>query len=77
MRCPYCDGEMRDGYIPTYSMEWIPQFDTPHLKYKPDKSNGFRIGKHSFGNMKKQPACYCATCHKIIIDCSIELAEKF
>lgn len=77
MKCPYCNQELRDGYIPASSIEWIPQYDEPHIRYKQDKSNGFRIGSHSFGNMKKQPACYCGKCNVIIIDCSIENAEKF
>lgn len=71
MKCPICNNEMMLGYIPTESIEWVPMNDTPHVIYKKDKSNGFRIGKWSFLNSKKQPAWYCYNCKKIIIDCSI------
>ena len=60
---------MKLGYIPTPSIEWIPQGDTPHMVYKKDKSNGFRIGKFSFGDMKQQPAWYCHSCELLIINC--------
>jgi len=39
------------------------------LFYNKDKLSGFRIGKHAFYDMKKQPALYCPFCEKIIIDC--------
>ena len=77
MTCPRCCAQMREGYIPTPSIEWIPKFGSPHLIYKKDKSNGFRIGKHAFTNHKKQPADYCAVCNILILDCSITQVERF
>lgn len=76
MICPICGLEMKEGYIPASSIEWIPKDNQPQIFYKKDKSDGFRIGKHSFGNMKKQPAWYCLNCDRITIDCKLS-AEKF
>ena len=77
MNCPYCGMKMREGYIPTPAIEWVPQFGSPQLIYKKDKSNGFRIGKHAFTNAKKQPAEYCPACDMLIVDCSITQVERF
>lgn len=76
MNCPICNSEMELGYIPTSAIEWVPKYEKPHLIYKSDKSNGFRIGKHSLGDTKKQPAWYCSSCDKIIINCKEDEKEK-
>ena len=72
MNCPYCHLEMITGSIPTQSLEWIPKDGKLKITYTSDKSKGFRIGKHHFGNTKNQTASYCPHCDKIIIDCTDE-----
>lgn len=77
MNCPFCGKAMAEGYLPVSSLEWIPKEGTPRLTYPKDRSQGFRIGRHSLSNLKKQPAWYCLPCNRIVIDCRIENTEKF
>lgn len=78
MTYPYCKKALLEGYIPTQSLEWVPKYGEPKLKYNENKNEGFRMGKHSFLDAKRQIAFYCDSCEKIIIDCifSSETASK-
>lgn len=69
MICPLCNKEMLSGFIPTNSIEWIPEDRTAKIKYGKEKKNGFRVGKHNFLNYKKQSAEFCPICDRIIIAC--------
>lgn len=77
MNCPFCGKAMSEGYLPASSLEWVPKGNVPRLTYPKDRSLGFRVGKHSFSNLKKQPAWYCAFCNRIVIDCNAENPERF
>ena len=70
-KCPICSNEILEGYMETSAIEWIPKHGKSKLIYSKDRANGFRLGKHSFGNMKKQTSYFCTTCNKIIIDCNM------
>ena len=56
MKCGYCKNEMIKGVIPTPAIEWHPDNRTSKLSYDNDKKQGFRIGRHSFFDMKEQEA---------------------
>ncbi len=71
MKCPYCQKEMRKGYIPNWAqpVQWIPEGDKPSIfsfsaaqraillinQFRPLKAYGY-----------KAKAYYCSKC-KIII----------
>ena len=56
MKYGYCKNEMIKGVIPTSAIEWHPDNRTSKLSYDNDKKQGFRIGRHSFFDMKEQEA---------------------
>lgn len=70
MKCPYCDKELREGYISSSTIEWIPNQGVPRMKYRDDKATGFRLGKHSLFGSDKHSAYFCDACNKLIIDCN-------
>ena len=70
-KCPICNNEILEGYIETPAIEWIPKEGKAKLVYSKDNADGFRLGKHCFGNMKKQTSYFCKNCNKIIIDCDL------
>ncbi len=73
MKCGYCQNEMKEGWIPTAAIEWIPCDGELKLRYdKQEKEKGFRLGKHQFFDKKKQKAWYCSICDVILIDCKDE-----
>lgn len=70
MKCAYCQTEMKEGWIPTSAIEWVPCGNELRLFYdKQNKEEGFRLNKHHFFDKKKQKAWYYPDCDILIIDC--------
>jgi len=71
MRCPYCQGEMQQGYVPNggQPVQWIPDGEKVSLlsfsvaekgislinQFRPLKANGYRAEAH-----------YCSNCRIVI-----------
>lgn len=78
--CPYCHGNMREGYVNTLDVYWIPKGYNPRPWYPKDKSKGFSLRRYGI----KKPfhtvavnADFCPTCNKVIIDCNVPESEDF
>lgn len=69
--CPICNKNILKGYIESPVIEWIPEGGSSKIVYSSKKTNGFRLGKHSFFDMKKTEAYFCEFCNKIIIECTV------
>lgn len=69
MICDRCKNEMKEGYIPTYGVEWLPKYAKQKLIYNRNKEEGFAVGRRRQLVFKQQPAWYCSECDIIVIDC--------
>lgn len=66
MKCPYCKGEMKKGYI--QSARPIFWGEEKHkIFFKPDGNDEFTISKGVF-NGSTAESFYCIKCKKIIIE---------
>ena len=67
MNCPYCNNEMRKGYIPSTSglARWYAEGEKPSLSIK---NSGVRFSNNSALEKQTIESYYCEFCKKIIID---------
>jgi hypothetical protein len=70
MKCPYCEKEMKLGYIDVYdTLSWSPAGESRRggTKYAVAK-NGIILAKYPLLLPASKEAYYCRACEKIIID---------
>ena len=67
MKCPYCNKEMRRGYIRTINQKllWTPEEEG---FLNSGSVNSLPLGKFSRMDGAKVTAYYCKECEKIIVD---------
>lgn len=70
MLCPYCNKEMKKGYISAYNrLCWTPEGETAHGATKWAKSrNSVMLAEYFFIGAATVNANYCENCKKVIID---------
>lgn len=69
MKCPYCQREMKSGFVPNYDIpvQWIPQGRKgPSIRGQVGK-DGIRVGDGGYWRGYKAEAYYCGVCRIIII----------
>lgn len=68
MKCPKCEKEMIEGYIPVarIALYWIPSDTKMPLSLFIPK-NGIRLSKSPKINVQKATSYYCDTCRMVII----------
>lgn len=76
MDCPYCQTQMRPGYIPQdrYALRWVPDDSTSVLSLIGRGKDSVKLSDtlESFG----LPAHLCQNCGKLIIDLPKEHLPK-
>lgn len=76
--CPYCHGDMREGYVNTLDVYWIPKGHRPRLWSPKDKSKGFQLRRFGLKKPFSRVAVnadFCPTCNKVIIDCNVPTSD--
>ena len=70
MKCPYCNGDMKKGYISAYNrLNWTPENETNRGATKWAKSpNSIVLAEYFFIGAATVTAYYCDKCKKIVID---------
>ena len=70
MNCPYCNGEMRKGFISAYNrLNWTPENETNRGATKWAKSpNSIVLAEYFLLGPATVTAYYCDQCKKIVID---------
>lgn len=70
MNCPYCNNEMKRGYISAYNrLSWTPEGEIARGATKWAKSpNSILLADYFLIGAAKVNAYYCNRCKKIIID---------
>jgi hypothetical protein len=70
MKCPYCDNEMKKGYIfnPRMPVYWYPENEKPGFTVFSAPYNGVKLSKFPLFRSAKAIAHYCDACKKIVID---------
>lgn len=73
MKCPYCNKEMSDGYIPASKMAlmWIPESEKAPPTIYNKTHVGVNLTKVPFWKMQKAKSYYCNNC-KIVITPIVE-----
>ncbi len=68
MKCPFCNGEMTEGYIygDRYKLKWLPQ-DKP-LRLGMWATDAIPLGEGGGFGRPRVEAAMCQQCNKIIID---------
>lgn len=70
MNCPYCNSEMKHGYISAYNrLCWTPEGETARGATKWARSqNSVMLAEYYFFGAATVNSYHCAMCKKIIID---------
>lgn len=70
MLCPYCNNEMKHGYISAYNrLCWTPKGETAHGATKWAKSpKSVVLAEYFFIGAATVDASFCEKCKKVIID---------
>ena len=69
MKCPYCEQEMRSGYVHNQGqpVQWIPDGVRASV-WRGGLANGaVQLGEDSFWFDSKADAFYCPSCEVVII----------
>lgn len=70
MNCPYCNNEMKRGYISAYNrLSWTPEGEIARGATKWAQSpNSILLAEYFLVGAAKVNAHYCNSCKKIVID---------
>ncbi len=69
MKCPYCNHEMRSGYIrnSTQPIDWIPDGEKPSVWKGAHAPEGVPLqGEGSYWKGYRATVCYCAHCKVVV-----------
>jgi len=68
MKCPKCDHEMNEGFIPVYRgvLHWLPKNQNLPLILVKHPKNGVVLSDYAFWDVKKAVSYYCESCEIVI-----------
>ena len=70
MNCPYCNNEMKKGYIGSRRevLSWTPENERKDFNIWAVSPHGVKLGKYSVFSGSKVISYCCESCNKVIID---------
>ena len=69
MKCPYCEREMRKGYLhcSDQPVQWIPEGVKPSIWKTGLAEGAVELGDSSFWSGYRADSFYCAACKFVVV----------